>query len=125
MKRMNLVQFILVVAILAFAGRVLYFVFKKNLTLENAIKKTIEFGPKKVLEKQEPEGPIPDDAACIIDNPPAFDFKGEEVVNPRDIKCKECNNYVHKEEDNMCSPYKYRDDGYCVIDKKVKEMCPF
>jgi len=126
-RRMNFFQIILTILLIFIAYRVFNNIFVNKLSVEKAIIQSFSFGKKKVLEKQENEEDIPDDKACVLEDPPAYDFKGEELINPRDLKCNECNNYVHKEEDDtdMCHPYKYRDDGLCVINKDVKELCPF
>ena len=101
-------------------------VLKNNMTFEKAFMAAIDPRPKKVLKIQEPESNIPEDASCIVETMPAFDFEGKELDNPRGVTCTKCHEYVYKHGDeNMCSPYKYRSDNFCIVDTKIKEMCPF
>jgi hypothetical protein len=78
-------------------------------------------------EGQQPEG-IDEQKACIVDTKeikgPIYTFEGTEVVNTRDLKCNTCHKYVFKEGEK-CSPLKYREDGFCVLDESINQLCPF
>jgi len=96
------------------------------MTFEDAVYAALDPRPQKVLKMQKPQDTIPEDASCIMETTPAYDFTGKELDNPRGVKCSKCHEYVYKDEkDKKCSPYKYRSDKFCIIDTKTKEKCPF
>ena len=126
MKHLDTFSLFIVVFLIVFMIRVFINIFKQNMTFEKAVMSALDPRPKKVLKMQKPQDNIPEDASCIVETTPAYDFEGKELDNPRGVKCSKCHEYVYKDEnENKCSPYKYRSDNFCVVDAKMKENCPF
>jgi hypothetical protein len=113
---------LLIAILLVYAYKVIRLVLWEDKPVEKAVLFFLE--DTTVLEKKEPDQPIAEDLSCIIDEQPAFDYSGEELVDVRNVKCAACNDYVYKDGEK-CSPYEYNGEGFCKVNKNVKALCPF
>ena len=83
------------------------------------------------LDKEESED-IDENIKCIFESPTnTFTYDGNIINYDLEISCKNCNQYVHKKNDEkLCNSLKYRktnvdDGGLCVINKENEGFCPF
>lgn len=122
MNYTRILRLLIAFIILIWAGTVIYKVLKKGVPFEKAL--FINFENKEAVKMKEPKEKISDKTSCVLETTPGYTFDGTQVDNPRNITCSKCHTYVYKD-DEGCTPYKYRNDGICVIDTAARGECPF